>query len=367
MVIGGKHLRKVLILGGTGVMGRPLVQILSSAGYEIHVTSRNKHVSDTINYIQGDAHDKDFLKRNLAENDFNAVVDFMSYGTEEFRKVVEITLPLTDQYIFISSARVYAESQTPLTESSARLLDVCDDLEYLATDEYALCKAREENILLDSKSKNWTIVRPSITYNSERLQLTITEKEEWLYRALKGRSIVFPKNLENIRTTMSHGQDVALAISKLVCNRAALGEVVHIAGAKSVTWKEVLNVYIALLEKRFNRKFNVYYIDSDQEVSEYLNRVYQVKYARGVNREFNNEKLKCLIGKIDFTPIEIGLTQCLEEFLDSGSKFQYISWKKEAYFDKLTGEWTNLREFPTLKNKIGYLISRFTPVFKRTV
>ncbi|MEO2263754.1 hypothetical protein [Dorea sp. YH-dor228] len=56
-----------------------------------------------------------------------------------------------------------------MTEESPRLLDVCRDADYLKTEEYALKKAKEEDFL-KQKGKNWTIVRPSITYNSERLR-----------------------------------------------------------------------------------------------------------------------------------------------------------------------------------------------------
>ena len=90
----------------------------------------------------------------------------------------------------------YANENGRITEKSKRLLDVCTDEEYLKTDEYALTKVRQENILLSSGKKNWTIIRPYITYNVERLQLGVYEKENWLYRALHGRSIVFqPFNL----------------------------------------------------------------------------------------------------------------------------------------------------------------------------
>ena len=50
-------------------------------------------------------------------------------------------LEATDQYVFISSARVYAQTEDLITEDTPRLLDVCTDKEYLKTNEYALAKA----------------------------------------------------------------------------------------------------------------------------------------------------------------------------------------------------------------------------------
>lgn len=77
----------------------------------------------------------------------------------------------------MSSARVYARSaDRQITESSSRLLDICDDEEYLRTDDYALTKARQENMLFCAKTQNWTIIRPYITFSEIRLQLGVFEK-----------------------------------------------------------------------------------------------------------------------------------------------------------------------------------------------
>lgn len=94
--------------------------------------------------------------------------------------------------MFLSSARVYASSDMPITEDSPLILDMTDDKMYLRTDEYALAKARQEKFLKEL-GNNFTIVRPYITFNQNRFQLGVQEKEMWLYRALRGRSIFFER------------------------------------------------------------------------------------------------------------------------------------------------------------------------------
>lgn len=96
---------------------------------------------------------------------------------------------------------------------------------YLATDEYALAKARQENILLTTNKKNWTIIRPYKTYNNNRLQLGMYEKEEWLYRLMMGKTLVFPNELKKRKTTLTYAADVAVAISELIENESAYGEI----------------------------------------------------------------------------------------------------------------------------------------------
>ena len=162
---------KVLVLGGTGAMGQPLIKQLSLQGDDVYVTSRRKYESkDNIHFIQGDAHDLQFIKQQL-RTEYDVIVDFMIYGTETFKERADLYLNATGQYMFLSSARVYAQSKEPIKEDSPRLLDVCKDKDYLRTDEYALAKARSEDILFNSEKNNWTIIRPYITYNIKRLQL----------------------------------------------------------------------------------------------------------------------------------------------------------------------------------------------------
>ena len=72
------------------------------------------------------------------------------------------------------------------------------DEEYLNTDEYALSKARQENILHEAGCNNWTIISPYITFSETRLQLGVLEKEDWLWRAINGYSIVFQKTSHRI-------------------------------------------------------------------------------------------------------------------------------------------------------------------------
>lgn len=351
--------KTVLLLGGTGAMGEPLQKYLLDSGYNVYVTSRKEHDSEGINFFIGNAHDKSFLMSILSAHHFDAIVDFMVYKTEEFADVLKTMLMYTAQYIFISSARVYAPSDSFITEDSPRLLDICDDKQYLLTDEYALSKARQEDILMSSGFLNWTIVRPSLTYNTKRLQYPLGELEEWLTRVLLGNSVIFPRDMLDIYTTMSDGNDVALAISKLVCNERALGQAVHIAGAKAVTWGEVMDIYSRVLKVERQLDLKVKYVDGYEKISKDLGRYYQIKYARAISRCFDNSKLYSIVGEMGFISAQDGLKKCLREYLNEVTKMPALSSRAMAYFDKFTHEITPLKCFSTFKSKIKYVILRW--------
>ncbi|WP_429885676.1 NAD-dependent epimerase/dehydratase family protein, partial [Geoalkalibacter halelectricus] len=221
-------MKNILVLGGTGAMGSHLVQLLAERGDKVSVTTRSSQgPSADIEYIQGNAREDSFLDPILARK-WDAIVDFMVYTTPDFERRASKLLASTNQYLFLSSARVYAESTEPIGEDSPRLLDICVDSKFLATDEYALAKARQENILKQSGRHNWTIIRPYITYGEQRLQLGVLEKEGWLYRALQGRTIVFSKDIVGKLSTLTYGLDVAAAIAALIGNTRALGEAYQI-------------------------------------------------------------------------------------------------------------------------------------------
>lgn len=352
---------KVLLLGGTGAMGTPLQRYLIDAGHDVYVTSRSNHSFDPrgVQYLIGDAHDVNFLKEALLGS-FDVIVDFMSYNTLEFSERVRDILNNTRQYIFMSSARVYAPSDGFITEDSPRLLDVCIDSNYLATDEYAISKARQENVLIDSGYHNYTIVRPSLTYNSKRLQYALGEKELWLYRYLHGEKIVFPKNMENIYNTMSYGDDVARAIFLLIGNENAFGEAVHIAGTEAITWGEVNKTYCKVLKEKIGLEMGITVIDSWEMIGHYLGNYYQLKYARAINRKFDKSKLSSIVGNIDFVSPHEGLIKCLNIFLESDRQFNSISWKNEAFLNRITGDKGDTSCFSCIQT-VKYLLSRYTP------
>jgi nucleoside-diphosphate-sugar epimerase len=347
---------KILILGGTGAMGKHLVSLLNKNNI-IFVTSRNKMENEgNITYIQGDAKDLNFLN-SLLDEKWDAIVDFMVYTTDVFSERIEKLLHATKQYVFISSARVYSASEGYIKENSPRLLDVIEDEKYLSTDEYALTKARQENILREAKLNNWTVIRPYITYSETRLQLGVLEKEDWLYRALKGRTIVFSKDLVTKLTTLTYGLDVSKAISKIIGKEEALANEFHITNRQSIYWKEVLNIYLDVLENSLGHRPKVLLQDLPEFFKHHPAK-YQVIYDRLHNRQFDNDKISKFINHDQFIDIERGLKNCLIEFLNKPI-FNYIDWRKEAIRDRAAGEFTKFTEIKKTKDILRYFKFRF--------
>lgn len=287
-------------------MGVNLSRRLVERGYDVSVTSRRERQdTDGIHYIFGNAKDKSFLEETLGAVKPDAVVDFMSYGSAEFAERKDVLLNGTWQYVFTSSCRVFAGEDIH-TERSSRLLDVCTDAEYLKTDEYALAKARSENMLRDSGRRNWTIVRPCITYAYPRLQLGCLEANAFLPRVAQGLPVPMPVEMMEKRTTMLYGDDVAEMIARLVLNEKALGEDFNTVTSENHKWGEVANIYANAIGLKIVPC-------SLKEYKTFCN-PHQVQYGRMVHHCFDNAKVLAVTGmkQTDLTqlgnqlPIELG-------------------------------------------------------------
>lgn len=353
---------KILVLGGTGAIGKAVVDILSKQ-HKVFVTSRQDNKEEiNVKYYKGNAHDMTFLIKIL-DNSYDVIIDFMMYSTAEFKERFELLLNSTDHYFFLSSSRIYANKENDaIVETDKKLIEVINDKDYIKSNDYPLEKARQELILTESSYSNWTIIRPYITYNDNRLQLGIFEKEQWLFRVLNGKSMYFTKDIGEKITTLTYGYDVAYIMSFLVENKLGKKEAIHITQNDTIKWREVAYLYKNILEKKLNKKINFLYEENMNDLNVYINQE-SVKYDRLYNRKFNNNKILNLINEYSFMDTKIGLEKCLETFLNSNIEFRNIDWVLEALIDKRTHDKQNIAYIKGIKSKIKYLLVRYTSIY----
>ncbi len=351
---------RILIIGGTGAIGRALTDILSKSNHNIYITTRQTSIKsfDNINYVYGNALDDVFFKKFISE-EWDVIIDLFLYNPQEFSKRYKQLLECCKQYIFISSARVYNNYDDFIIESTPRLIDSSDDRDFIKSHEYSLNKALEENLLLESDHKNWTILRPYITYDAYRLQLGFYEKEAWLQRALNGRSIIIPKEILDCETTLTSSIDVASCISKMIGNIKAMGEIINIASNKHLPWQDVLNIYKESIFEFTGIMPNT--ILSDINIFVKIDSIkYQILYDRLFNRKFNIEKLKNIIGEHKFIDFNYGVKECLASFIAKPS-FKYRIIHHEAFCDELDHHYTPMHKFDKLSftDTLKYFFYRY--------
>ena len=335
--------KKALLIAGTGTMGVHVTRLLMHDDYECWVTSRSKHEDkEKLHYIQGNPHDITFLKKIILLHHWETIVDFTYYSVTEISTIYNLLLLNTDLYVFLSSARVYADYNGFIHEDCPRLLDVCNDTDYIKSDEYAIAKAKEEDFFITGEQNNWIIVRPYITYGENTFQLSPIRKEFWLTRALKKKKIYFAKELANKVTTFTYGYDVARSIVALIHNKTSWGGIYNITNYESLEWAEILTIYLNTLELYIGKRPSIYMEDKWNPL---MTGTYdQVKYDRLYNRRFDCTKLSRYIDIYSFTSTKDGIEKCLKLYLNSPHGYENINMAHEAQVDRITNDWEPLRQ-----------------------
>ena len=235
--------KKVLVLGAAGAMGRYLVPKLCERGYAVDAVSlEDFDFGPDVRSIKAQA--KDFAFRTeLLKNDYDGIADFLTYPTNELVPYLPELLDATDHYIFLSSYRVYDNAELPIREDSPRLIDRSQDVLLANSDDYSIFKARGENILRSRERKNWTIVRPAVTYSRTRFQLVTLEAAATVARTRLGRTVVLPETARGVQATMSWAGDVSEMIARLLFNERARGETFTVSTSEHHTWGEIADFY----------------------------------------------------------------------------------------------------------------------------
>lgn len=358
--------KTLLLLGGTGPIGVHLTKSLKTLpDSTVYVTSRKFYKSyDNIVYIRGNAKDLNFVKETMTDiikdnGSIDVVVDFMVWSNADFKKFTGIVLPNTKKYVYLSSSRIFADTKGELiNEDSPKWLDVTKDNKFLETDDYAIPKAQQEDILKKSSFNNYLIIRPYITYAENRLPLGNLEKEIWLYRALHGRTIVISEEVCKHYTSLMYGKDVADAICSLVINDNNAGDSVNITSNEYLKWSDVLKIYTESLKK--------YYPSLKIKIIPYSLKAqrndYQTIYDRMVDRRFDSTKLEKYVDASKFTSMQAGLTKCLD---DNIMTFNYNkalqNWRFQAELDRITHEFAKRDEFESSKQFVKYVVLRTFP------
>ena len=333
-----KETKKILVLGATGAMGQYLVPELLALGYEVDGVTLDDIISDNpaLRYVKGNAKEEGFLE-NILKNSYDGVVDFMTYHTDDFEKIYKMFLDTTKHYIFLSSCRVFADCP-PITEKSPRLLEASQDQEFLATDDYALYKAKEEDMLRNSGYSNWSIVRPATTYSKGRFQLVTLEAQTLIHRMMAGKTVVLPEEAMFCQATHSWGGDVARMIARLMFNEKAYKEDFNVATAEHHSWEEIAGFYNEICPFKYVTVPKEDYLDIIGPGLDWVK--YQLIYARLFQRITDNTKiLECTgMKQSELMPLREGLRMEYEASKDMDwTRFADtdINKRMDAYLEKM--------------------------------
>ena len=245
--------RRVLLVAGTGTLGGPTYAELARLGYSVDVISLEDFSSVTprLLFLKADA-STERMAKFLDGRRYDAIVDFMHVPEkEEQARRIDLMLDHTDQFVFLSSYRVYSGRDKTITEASEQWIDAPANDRMLAEDEYAIPKSRGERHLLASGRRNWTVIRPVISFTHYRLDLVSVGAYAILFRTAAGKAIPLPAEVKDKHCSVTWGGNTGLQIAHLIGKRDALGEAFTLGVDEGLTWADVASFYEELAGARF--------------------------------------------------------------------------------------------------------------------
>ena len=305
--------KKILLVAGGGTLGTYVYKELLEKGAFVDVICLEECVSDhpRLTFYRENV-TVDFLNSFLRDRHYDGIVNFIHYKTaEEYAPVHEVLMQKTDHLIFLSSYRVYANEQIPVTETAPRLLDVTEDEEFLAVEDYALPKARCEDFLnAYHKGEAWTVVRPVISFSHRRLDLFVYSNDEIREQVETYGALRLPIWAQDLVAGIDWAGNSGKLIANLLCKKETFGEAYTVSTAQNLTWKEVAELYTRLFGYPIEWCAEEDFIKVYPCVTTYKKWLYL--YDRKYSRKIDNRKILAATGlsSKDFLSVEEGL--CVE-------------------------------------------------------
>ncbi|MCD7834562.1 MAG: SDR family oxidoreductase [Lachnospiraceae bacterium] len=251
---------KVLLIGGTGVISKAISRRLLLDGHELWMINRGNRMEDLpegVHLIQADVNEEAYVTKMLGDQTFDVVADFIAFVPEQMERDHRLFAGRTGQFIYISSASAY---QKPLSDFRI------DEGTPLANPywQYSRDKIRGEELLMRYYREEGfpvTIVRPSHTYNEEKLPVSVQgSKGCWqvIKRMLDGKPVIIPGDGTSL-WTVTWNDDFAKGFIGLMGNIHAIGEAVQITGDEVLTWNQIYRVIADAL----GVEFKPYYVSSE--------------------------------------------------------------------------------------------------------
>lgn len=301
--------KTVLLIGGGGTLGTYTAEELLRLGCFVDIVCLEDKTSDNekLTYYKGAA-TQEFLGELFAKKHYNGIVDFIHYPeVENYKPVHKLLTANTEHLIFLSSYRVYADLESPVTENAPMLLDVIKEKEFLETEKYAVSKAKCEKFLREeSDAQNWTIVRPVISFSHIRFDLVLCSGQKIIEKTKAGEPILLPEKAKNLTAGLDWAGNTGKIIAHLLFKKETYKEAYTISSGQNLTWGEVAEMYTELIGAKFEWVDTDIYLRYEDEMRLKL---YMLIYDRLYDRKTDNSKVLKATGleKEDFVSIKDGI------------------------------------------------------------
>ena len=299
--------KRVLLIAGGGTLGTYVSEELLSLGIDVEVICPEEKISTSEHLtFHRSLATRELLLDLFSRKHYDGIVNFIHYNeVEDYREIHPLLIANTDHLIFLSSYRVYADMQHPITEQAPRLYDVIDDTDFLENEKYAVSKAKCEDYLRNEHAgEPWTIVRPVISFSDRRLDLLMYSRDRVLCAAESGEELLLPEFVRNYSAGLDWSGNSGKLIANLLFKPDAIGETFTIYSGHGMTWGEVAQAYQRTIGLKVRWCDEQEYLGFD-DVGDQWTYIHDRRY----NRDIDCSKVLRVTGltREDFSTIDEGI------------------------------------------------------------
>lgn len=307
--------KRVLLIAGGGTLGTYVSEELLRLGAFVEVICPEEKTSNNERLLfHQSLATEELLSDLFSKKHYDGIVNFIHYSkVEDYKKIHPLLISNTDHLIFLSSYRVYADEQHPISENAPRLADVLADRDFFEREDYALPKARCEDYLRQEHAgEPWTIVRPVISFSDKRLDLLLYSGRDVLNYASQDKEMLMPNFVKNYSAGIDWAGNSGKLIANLLFKSEALEETFTVYSGHGLTWAEVAEKYSKLTGVKIRWCSEEEYVSNTPKI---IKNPWMWKYDRRFNRDIDCSKILRVTGlsKEDFASVEEGIRRELEK------------------------------------------------------
>ena len=333
---------KILLIGGTGVLSSSITAEAIKCGYDVTMINRGRRkLPDNIHLIKTDRNNFPYIKSQIEECSFDAIIDFLCYTPKDAEESFYFYSKYAKQYIFISSCAVYDKTYPGMkNEDSPKGLKIWN----YSTNKWA-CEQRVAELAKNSKCK-LTVVRPCVTYDDTRIPYGITPPYgfHWTLcaRILAGKPII-RWNHGATRSNMMRVEDFAVGLVGLIGNSRANGEAFNICGDEMPSFNDVLDVLQDVLKK----EIKTVDISSEFYAKELPSRAGEILGGRSIDALNSNDKIKSVVPEFKQTiSLKDGIAKTILAYKEQNYQ-KGIDWLFDAECDRIIKRWCEQNKIAT--------------------
>lgn len=254
-------MKNILLIGGTGFVGRHLIEQLSKNNHQLIVFSRQPpgfELPEGVITIQGNRRQLKQYRKQFDMFKLDVVVDLIPYTQQEANDLLETFQGITSHIIALSSADVYKAYQIFQGDKIAVTTEELSETSEVRTKLfphrvpgkfndwlYDYEKLHVEQVLTDSKEIDTTILRLAALYGEHDSQKKLSA---YIQPMLQGEDeILIPEHKAHWKWTRAYVKDVVQAIKLAITQQAARNQIFNVGSPKTYSQFEIIELLKALI------------------------------------------------------------------------------------------------------------------------